>query len=147
MYASANIEFGFQSAFKGTGGSGWFKVRFRASRLSPASHSFSFSFFFRHCLLPHFCGQRDASQRDLVCDKRVYTRLTSESARAGSLETMSILQTEKHYLPTVVITRPDQRGMRIRARFLRVVCAEHTKGKKRITRMDRRRRIERHITP
>lgn len=43
---------------------------------------------------------------------------------------MSILQTEKRYLPTVVITRPDQYGYEdTRARFLRVVCAEHTKGK------------------
>lgn len=60
MYASANIEFGFQPVFKGTGGSGWFKVRFRISRFSlslpPALTSSLFPFFSAVACSPIFAG-------------------------------------------------------------------------------------------
>lgn len=75
MYASANIEFGFQSAFKGTGGSGWFKVRFRVSRLSPVPPLFFFSPspFFSLLLAPPFLrATRCFSKGSCLRQTRIY---------------------------------------------------------------------------
>lgn len=95
MYTSANRIWLPPGVFKGTPGSGWFKVRFRVSRT-----------FFSADAPPFLRPTTHLSKGDLVCDKRIYaTDFGIRSSVAG--ETMSILQTKKRYLSTrlLVITR------------------------------------------
>lgn len=95
--ARLRIEFGFHPIFKGTGGSEWFKVRFRVSR----------TFFFSAVAAPPFLRATRRRSKG-SCLRQTCTRLTSESVRGRTTrrETMSILQTDRETLPArLVITR------------------------------------------
>lgn len=87
---------------------------------------FAFSESFFPPTLPHFCGQRDAFQREcLVCHKRVHGWLRNPllSAEGDNVDS-------SNGNVTYLLARnyaPDQQKRRY-AWFLRTVCTEHIRG-------------------
>jgi len=112
MYASANRIWLPPGAFKGTPGSGWFKVRFRVSRA-----------FFPADAPPFLRPTTRLSKGDLVCDKceRDWLRNPLSGGRGDNVdpsngETLPVSLPARNYAP-------DQRWGY--AWFLRAVGAEY----------------------